>query len=293
MSWLITGGSGQLSISIAQALEESGTSFVSLSHKELDVSIESSINQILSEKPSLIVNCAAYTAVDKAELEPNAAFSVNATGAANVALAAKELEVPLIHISTDYVFSGESQLPWRVTAATFPSTQYGASKLAGEKLIQEIHPEGSWILRTAWLYGPYGKNFAKTMIRKAITESGEVRVVDDQIGQPTSTFDLTNRIVEIGKRDIPPGVYHATNAGQTSWFEFTREIFRLSRAPLDRVLPIKSEEFVMAAKRPSYSVLDHSGWEAVGMKHLRPWEIALQDIFPAIQEQVERELSNG
>jgi len=228
MSWLITGGSGQLSISIAQALEESGTSFVSLSHKELDVSIESSINQILSEKPSLIVNCAAYTAVDKAELEPNAAFSVNATGAANVALAAKELEVPLIHISTDYVFSGESQLPWRVTAATFPSTQYGASKLAGEKLIQEIHPEGSWILRTAWLYGPYGKNFAKTMIRKAITESGEVRVVDDQIGQPTSTFDLTNRIVEIGKRDIPPGVYHATNSGQTSWFEFTREIFRLS-----------------------------------------------------------------
>jgi dTDP-4-dehydrorhamnose reductase len=244
-------------------------------------------------KPSFIVNCAAYTAVDKAESEPEAAYSINATGARNVASAAKELNAQLIQISTDYVFSDEIFTPWKVDSPASPSTQYGKSKLAGEEAVQEIHPEGSWVIRTAWLYSPYGKNFAKTMIKKAVSETNELRVVDDQLGQPTSTFDVAERIIELKKGSISHGVYHATNSGQASWFEFTKEIFQLSGVSTDRITPVSSAEYVTPAKRPKFSVLDHSRWIEVGMNGLRSWESALRDIYPSIRTQVERELRNG
>jgi dTDP-4-dehydrorhamnose reductase len=293
MSWLLTGGSGQLATTLAQLLDREGISFVAPSKSELDITQTSSIAKLIDLKPSLIVNCAAYTAVDKAESEPEAAYSVNATGARNVASAAKELKAQLIHISTDYVFSGESFTPWKVDSLTSPTTQYGKSKLAGEEAVQEIYPEGSWILRTAWLYSPFGKNFVKTMIKKALSEATELCVVDDQLGQPTSTFDVAERIINLEKGSIPPGIYHATNSGQASWLEFTKEIFQLSGVSTDRITPVSSAEYVTPAKRPKFSVLDHSRWIEVGMNGLRSWESALRDVYPSIRTQVERELRNG
>jgi dTDP-4-dehydrorhamnose reductase len=293
MSWLLTGGSGQLATTLAQLLDREGISFVAPSKSELDISQTSSIAKMIDLKPSLIVNCAAYTAVDKAESEPEAAYSVNATGARNVASAAKGLNAQLIHISTDHVFSGENFTPWKVDSPTSPSTQYGKSKSAGEEAVQEIYPEGSWILRTAWLYSPFGKNFVKTMINKAISETTELRVVDDQLGQPTSTFDVSERIIDLEKVSISPGIYHATNSGQASWFEFTKEIFQLAGASIDRIIPVSSAEYATPARRPKFSVLDHSRWIEVGMSGLRSWESALRDVYPSIRTQVERELRNG
>jgi dTDP-4-dehydrorhamnose reductase len=293
MSWLLTGGSGQLATTLAQLLDREGISFVAPSKSELDITQTSSIDKMIDLKPSLIVNCAAYTAVDKAESESEAAYSVNATGARNVTSAAKELKAQLIHISTDYVFSGESFTPWKVDSPTSPSTQYGKSKLAGEEAVQEIYPECSWILRTAWLYSPFGKNFVKTIIKKAISEKNELRVVDDQLGQPTSTFDVAERIIELERGSISPGIYHATNSGQASWFEFTQEIFQLSGVSTDRITSVSSAEYVTPAKRPKFSVLDHSRWIELGMSGLRPWEGALRDVYPSIRTQVERELRNG
>ena len=293
MTWLLTGGSGQLASSIARLLDEEGISFIAPSKSELDITKPSSIGQIVRWKPSFIVNCAAYTAVDKAESEPETAHLINATGAGNVASAAKEIQVQLVHISTDYVFSGESDIPWGVDSQTSPSTEYGKSKLAGEEAVKEIYPEGSLIFRTAWLYSPFGKNFAKTMIKKALSESNEVKVVDDQIGQPTSTFDVAQRIIEVQKNATPAGTYHGTNSGEASWYEFTKEIFRLSGASLDRVTPVTSAEYLTPAKRPGYSVLDHSNWGEVGLSQFRSWQGALVDVFPSILSQVGRELRNG
>jgi dTDP-4-dehydrorhamnose reductase len=293
MNWLLTGGSGQLATTLAQLLDREGISFVAPSKTELDVTETSSIAKIIDLNPSFIVNCAAYTAVDRAESESEAAYLVNATGAQNVASAAQELGAQLIHISTDYVFSGESLTPWKVDSPTSPSTQYGKSKLAGELAVQEIYPEGSWILRTAWLYSPFGKNFVKTMIKKAISETSELKVVNDQLGQPTSTFDVAGRIMELGKGSIYPGIYHATNSGQASWFEFTKEIFQLSGISTNRITPVSSAEYVTPAKRPNFSVLDHSRWIEVGMKGFHSWESALKDAYPLIRTQVERELRNG
>lgn len=293
MSWLLTGGSGQLATTLAQLLDREGISFVAPSKSELDITQTSSIAKIIDLKPSLIVNCAAYTAVDKAESESEAAYLVNAIGARNVASAAREQKVQLIHISTDYVFSGESFTPWKVDSPTSPSTQYGKSKLAGEEAVKEIYPEGSWILRTAWLYSSFGNNFVKTMIKKAVSEKNELRVVSDQLGQPTSTFDVAERIIDLEKGSIPPGIYHATNSGQASWFEFTKEIFQLSGVSTDRITPVSSAEYVALAKRPKFSVLDHSRWIEVGMSRLRSWGSALKDVYPSIRTQVERELRNG
>jgi dTDP-4-dehydrorhamnose reductase len=293
MTWLLTGGSGQLAISIAQLLEKRGTSFVSAPKDEIDISQDQTIEKIKTLKPSVIVNCAAYTAVDKAESEQGRAFEVNAIGARNVARAANELKVPLIHISTDYVFSGEGQIPWTVSDATEPKTQYGKSKLAGEEMVKSTYPEGSWILRTAWLYSPFGKNFAKTILRKALSDSNEVEVVDDQIGQPTCTDDLARHILKVVTLRPVAGTYHATNSGEASWFDFAKEIFKLTGISMDRVVPVKSSQYVTPAKRPAYSVLDHSGWDSVSFEPLQPWRDALVACYPAIRAQVERELRNG
>lgn len=293
MTWLLTGGSGQLAISIAQLLEKRGTSFISAPKDELDISQDKAIEKITALKPSVIVNCAAYTAVDKAESEQESAFAVNATGARNVARAASELQVPLVHISTDYVFSGEGQSPWKVSDATEPKTQYGKSKLAGEEMVKLTYPEGSWILRTAWLYSPFGKNFAKTMLKKALSSSDEVNVVDDQIGQPTCTYDLARHILKVVTLRPVTGTYHATNSGEASWFDFAKEIFARTGISMDRVVPVKSSQYVTPAKRPSYSALDHSSWDSVSFEPLQPWRDALVACYPAIRAQVERELRNG
>ena len=293
MTWLITGGSGQLAKSLIDVLETKGAFYTAVSKEDLDITSPDSVEKILELSPSVIVNCAAYTLVDKAESEPELAISVNGEGAKNVALAAEALRIPLIHVSTDYVFSGDGVLPWKTTDKTEPVSQYGKSKLVGENYIRNLYPENSLILRTAWLYGPFGKNFAKTIIKKAISTNEEIKVVDDQIGQPTSTLDLAKQIYEAKQNEIPSGTYHATNSGKASWFEFARELVALSGESLARVKPIQTSDYPTPAKRPSYSVLDHSEWQNTVVPEMDDWKNALKRSFSLIMQEVEKELNLG
>ena len=292
MKWGITGGSGQLAQSLARFLHESDQPFQSWNHHELDIAERSAIEQVVESKVDVLVNCAAWTNVEKAEDEETSANRVNRDGALNMALAAKKLGVPLIHISTDYVFSGSHNAPWKITDQTIPTSVYGLSKLLGENCVIE-HSEKYFILRTAWLYGPYGKNFAKTIIRKALTSKDEIKVVHDQNGQPTSTLDLAEQITKIIQIDAPYGIYHSTNSGSATWWDFARELVELSGENPNRVIPVSSSEFPSKVKRPSYSVLDNSKWDTVGLAAMRDWKQSLHECFAEIISVVEKELSVG
>ena len=293
MSWLITGASGQLGKSLIEHLEKRGAFYTGLTKGDLDISSPVSKEKIIDLKPSVIVNCAAYTLVDQAESERDLAAKVNVSGAKHVALAAKELGVPLIHISTDYVFSGQRNTPWKTTDKTEPVSQYGRTKLEGERCIQDVYPEHSLILRTSWLYGPFGKNFAKTILKKVLSTKDELQVVDDQIGQPTSTLDLARQIYDAGTNGIPAGIYHATNSGQVTWYEFAQEILILSGEPTSRIKPIQSSEYPTSAKRPSYSVLDHSEWQNTTVAEMDNWKLALERAFPLIMRETKKEMNLG
>jgi len=290
MKWAITGGSGQLSRSLVDLLDKEGVPYVALSHKDLDVADDSSISVIKEISPDLLINCAAWTNVDAAEEFPEKATRVNQVGPRNMARAAKELKIPLIHISTDYVFSGQSRQPWSTDSKTEPMSTYGLSKLLGEKEISKNLDADFYILRTAWLYGPYGRNFSKTILKKALTSKDPISVVNDQIGQPTTTKSLAEQIFKVAKSHVPSGIYHATNTGQASWWDFAREMFELAGEDIERVRPSTSEDFPSKVKRPKYSVLDQSAWSKVGMETMPEWRRALKEVFPEIRKAVEREL---
>jgi len=214
MSWLITGGSGQLGIAVSQELGERGLLFHARSSKELNITQGPIVRDFVSElSPKVIINCAAWTDVDGAETNELQASRVNGDGAGNLALAAKNCGAKLIHVSTDYVFSGESKSPWQTGDAINPQSAYGRTKADGERRALAAGPEKTLIVRTAWLYSPWGKNFAKTMTHFAFNGDGEVRVVNDQMGQPTSATDLAKQIVELGISSAPAGIYHGTNSG--------------------------------------------------------------------------------
>jgi len=290
MKWAITGGSGQLSRSLVDLLDKEGVPYIAWSHKDLDVADDSSISVIKETSPDLLINCAAWTNVDAAEEFPEKATRVNQVGPRNMARAAKELKIPLIHISTDYVFSGQSRQPWSTDSKTEPMSTYGLSKLLGEKEISKNLDRNFYILRTAWLYGPYGRNFSKTILKKALTSKDSINVVNDQIGQPTTTKSLAEQIFKVAKQNIPSGTYHATNTGQASWWDFAREIFELAGEDVERVRSSTSEDFPSNVKRPKYSVLDQSAWSKVGMETMPEWRRALKEVFPEIRKAVEREL---
>lgn len=290
MSWLITGGSGQLGIAVSQELRELGLSFQAYDSRELNITQGPIVRDLIAKlSPTVIVNCAAWTDVDGAEDNEVVASLVNSDGAENIALAARQCGAKLIHISTDYVFSGESQTPWQVADEINPQSAYGRTKASGERRVLTVYPNKSSVVRTAWLYSPWGKNFAKTMTRLAMKGEGEVRVVNDQIGQPTSAIDLARQLAVLGQSSAPAGIYHGTNAGQVSWFEFAQEIFKLAGKEVARVKPISSVEFIRPAKRPSYSVLAHEEWGINSLQPMRNWKIALSEAMPAIILAVEAE----
>ena len=283
MTWLITGGTGQLGIAVSQELGERGLNFHAWGSQDLNISQGPIVRDLIAKlSPTVIINCAAWTDVDGAENNEALASRVNSDGAENIALAAKQCGAKLIHLSTDYVFSGESQTPWQVIDEINPQSAYGRTKADGEKRVLAAYPENSSVVRTAWLYSPWGKNFAKTMTGLAIKGGDEVQVVNDQMGQPTSASDLSQMLVELGLSNAPSGTYHGTNAGQATWFEFAQEIFELAGADIDRVKPVSSTEFIRPAKRPSYSVLSHEAWGITSLKPMRDWRIALAEAMPAI-----------
>jgi dTDP-4-dehydrorhamnose reductase len=227
---------------------------------------------------SIVINAAAYTQVDAAEEERDAAFATNAAGVANLATIAKAKNARVIHVSTDYVFDGVAREPYGEDSPTNPATVYGASKLAGEKFLRETLPDGSVIVRTAWLYGVPGSSFPATILRAAQTRD-TLQVVTDQIGQPTWTRDVARLIRSLLESSVTSGVFHATNAGQASWWEFARRLFELAGWDPDRVLPTTSETFVRPAPRPAWSVLGHGNWEKNGLLAPRHWREALDEAW--------------
>lgn len=290
MTWLITGGAGQLGIAVSKALENRGILFNACGSEVLDITQLPNVQDFVAQlSPRVIINCAAWTDVDGAEGNEFQANQVNSYGAENIALAAKNCGATLIHVSTDYVFSGDSKMPWQVDDTINPQSVYGRTKADGEIRVLTAYPENSSVVRTAWLYSPWGRNFAKTMARLAIRGEGEVRVVDDQIGQPTSAGDLAQQLVDLGLSRSQIGIYHGTNSGQATWFEFAQKIFELSGEDLNRITPVASSAYPRPAKRPSYSVLSHDSWSKTTVHPLRDWRIALADAMPAIISEVNAE----
>ena len=290
MTWLITGGTGQLGIALSRELGNRKISFEAQGSEDLDITKESIVGDLIADlSPTVIINCAAWTNVDAAEVNEQQASMVNADGAENIALAAKNCASKLIHISTDYVFSGESSNPWQVGDRLNPQSAYGRTKADGESRVLQAYGENSSIVRTAWMYSPWGKNFALTMTRRAMSGDDIVPVVNDQIGQPTSATDLARQIVELGISSAPAGIYHGTNSGQGTWFEFAQEIFKLAGGDLKRVVPVSSNEYLRAAKRPQYSVLGHDEWARTTVEPMRDWRIALDEAIPSIISRVKAE----
>ncbi|MBW7460187.1 dTDP-4-dehydrorhamnose reductase, partial [Paenibacillus sepulcri] len=222
-------------------------------------------------QPDAVIHCAAYTAVDKAESEPDEAFRVNAAGTRNLAIASREIGAKLCYISTDYVFDGTSVIPYNEIDNTNPRTVYGKSKLAGEQAVTSLH-DRYFIVRTSWVYGKYGNNFVKTMLKLG-SEKDLLKVVHDQIGSPTYTLDLAHFLLELVRTECY-GIYHASNTGICSWFDFAAAIFEESGSAI-KLEPCTTEDFPRPAPRPAYSVMDHSSIRVNGLTDLRPWREAL------------------
>jgi dTDP-4-dehydrorhamnose reductase len=273
MKYLITGASGMLGRDLQTVL--AGRSVTALGRSDLDVTDLSAVTHAVAGF-DVVINAAAFTQVDDAETNEEAAYAVNADGALNLAIATSVAAARLVQVSTDYVFDGSATTPYAEDTARDPISAYGRTKGAGEKFVLTENPEGSFIVRTAWLYGQHGPNFATTMLRLAGSHP-TVSVVNDQLGQPTWTMDLARQIVLMLDTDAPPGIYHGTNSGEASWFDFAREVFGLAGLDPERVLPTDSAAFVRPAPRPAYSVLGHDAWAAVGLAPMRPWQEALAE----------------
>ncbi|WP_250298412.1 dTDP-4-dehydrorhamnose reductase [Streptomyces sp. A 4/2] len=285
-SWLVTGAGGMLAKDLVARLAGEGTPTVAPDRTALDITDPAAVTAALAaHRPSVVVNCAAWTAVDDAESEEDRALAVNGTGPRVLAEACRESGAVLFQVSTDYVFAGDATEPYPEDAPVAPRSAYGRTKLAGERAVLDTLPERGYVIRTAWLYGAGGANFVRTMIKlEGVKDT--LDVVDDQRGQPTWTVDLADLLVRLGAGALagtaPAGVYHGTSGGATTWFGLTREIFRLLDADPDRVRPTTSEAFVRPAPRPAYSVLGHDRWAAAGIEPVRDWRLALGEAFPSL-----------
>jgi len=263
MQILIIGGEGQLGSSFKELIKNNDfANFKITTIDQLDLSQEENIENYLSSTDfDYIINCTAYTAVDKAETDISTAHLINALAPQWLAKYAAKKKAGIIHISTDYVFDGTGNMPLTPETKTNPNSVYGKTKLEGEKLVSQENDKHI-IIRTSWLYSPYGNNFVKTMLAQAEKKS-EVNVVYDQIGTPTLASDLAYAILSIlkqvkeNKTMFIPGIYHYSNLGICSWFDFAQMIFKFSNLPI-KVNPIRSSEFKTAANRPAYSVMDSS-----------------------------------
>ncbi len=282
MRWLITGAGGLLGRDLVTVLAQSGQQVTALTRGELDITdAAAAAAAVRALGPGIVVNCAAWTAVDDAELDEDLALRVNGQGAANLAAACAGTGARLIQVSTDYVFDGDASQPYQESAAPGPRTAYGRTKLAGERAVRELLPQHGYVLRTAWLYGAHGPNFVRTMIRLE-RERPVVEVVDDQHGQPTWAADVARQIITLARSGAPAGIYHATSSGATTWCGLAREIFRLAGADEARVQPVSSREYQRPAPRPAYSVLGHAAWARAGLAPIGGWQDSLRRAFPTL-----------
>jgi dTDP-4-dehydrorhamnose reductase len=283
MKILVTGSNGQLGTELVNRYSERPNCELFVGDlPDIDITSELSIaSTFASISPDVVINCAAWTAVDAAEEKESSAFTVNAEGPAILATYCARAGARLVQISTDYVFEGDASEPYREDSQPGPITAYGRTKLAGENFVRELLPDNHIVIRTAWLYSPTGHNFVKTIV-KAQRDRETLSVVTDQIGQPTSASDLADQIVTLLDTYSGSGIFHGTNSGVTSWFEFARAIMTEIGEDPERILPTDSSSYVQLAPRPAYSVLGHEGWASVGMAPMRDWRIALHEAMPEI-----------
>jgi dTDP-4-dehydrorhamnose reductase len=270
--WLIVGANGMLGSEVMAQLEGRNVTGVDL--PTIDITDPDSVRANLTDV-DVVVNCAAWTAVDDAETNEATAFTVNAVGPALLAARCAEIDAKLVQISTDYVFDGAREGAYPEDFGPNPRSAYGRTKAAGEWAVRAELPDASWILRTAWLYGAGGPNFVKTMVKLEGLKP-ELQVVDDQHGQPTWARDLAKQIVAVVDTDTPAGIYHATSSGETTWFGLTQFIFELAGADPQRVQPTTTDKFPRPAPRPANSVLRHDKWATVGLSPLPAWEESLR-----------------
>lgn len=270
---LVTGARGQLGYDVVERLKELNIEHIGVDKEEFDLTDEKETKEFIkSYKPDVVVHCAAYTAVDKAEDEKELCHAVNVLGTRYVAEACKEIDAKMVYISTDYVFDGEKKEPYEVDDKPNPINYYGLTKYLGEREVQNIL-EKYFIVRISWVFGKNGINFVKTMLRLG-QERKELRVVCDQVGSPTYTYDLAKLLCEMIQTD-KYGIYHATNEGYCSWYEFACEIFKTARMDV-KVIPIQSDEYPTKAKRPRNSRLSKNKLELMGFNLLPHWRDALE-----------------
>jgi len=280
MKILVTGAHGQLGKELVELLVKKHD-VKGLGKDQLDITNEDQCIQVITDfKPDVIIHCAAYTAVDLAETEEDLAYKINAYGTRNLAVTAEQNGAKLCYISTDYVFDGRSSKPYREYDNTNPLSVYGKSKRAGERLCQTLSSR-YFIVRTSWVYGLNGANFVKTMLKLA-KERDTLKVVNDQVGSPTYTLDLAKFLEELVQTE-KYGVYHATNSGVCSWYDFACAIFEESGMAIN-VEPCTTEEFPRPALRPRYSAMEHLSIRANGFKELRPWREGLKSFLKEMME---------
>ncbi|WP_107839175.1 dTDP-4-dehydrorhamnose reductase [Metasolibacillus meyeri] len=274
MKIMVTGANGQLGQELVKQVNASEYELFAFTKTALDITNMDQVNAVCEEiQPHIIINAAAYTNVDGAETNEELAFQVNAIGQRNLAVAAEKVGAKICYISTDYVFNGQATAPYSEYMHVDPLGVYGQSKYAGELLTQTLSTK-YFIVRTAWVYGEYGSNFVKTMLKLAEDKS-ELGVVHDQVGSPTYTVDLAEFLIELVQTE-KYGIYHCTNSGTCSWYEFAQEIFKLAKKDI-QVNPLTSDQFPRPAKRPAYSVLGDLSLRMNGYSVRRHWKEALRE----------------
>lgn len=291
MKMMITGAHGQLGKCLQDVLAGLDHELIAVGRNELDITNAGEVLQFVERhKPQVIINAAAYTSVDRAEVEPDKAFKINANAVANLVTSANAVGAFLIHISTDYVFDGSSNMPYLETNLVNPMGAYGKSKLAGEKEVERA--QRYTIVRTAWVFSEYGSNFLKTMVKLG-QERDSLSVVSDQIGTPTYAGDLAAAVVRLAVRQPENGLYHYSGGEPCSWYHFAREIFdnceniaKDYSAPT--IIPISSLEFPTLAKRPAYSVLDGALLEASLGIRSGNWRGALRGVCARVLNEIAR-----
>ena len=269
MKVAVAGSEGMLGHDIGRVFSD--IELVGLTYETLDITkLDPVMKRIREIKPDVVINAAAFTDVDRCESEPELAYLVNGLGARNIAMACEEVKCPIIYISTDYVFDGSKDGPYHEWEDTNPINQYGLSKLMGERYVMSL-TNRFYVVRTSWLYGKHGKNFVDTICRLLAEKEG-IDVVNDQVGSPTFTLDLARKLREIMGKGY--GVYHVTNSGKCSWYEFAVAI-AAKKGITKRVMPVTSEMFKRPARRPANSVLGHTMLRLEGLSEMRHWEEAL------------------
>ncbi|GAS84710.1 dTDP-4-dehydrorhamnose reductase [Paenibacillus amylolyticus] len=287
MKVLVTGSNGQLGRDVVLLLENEGHSVLACDRDQMNITNQAQCNEVVSSfHPEVVIHCAAYTAVDAAETDIDGAYKVNAVGTRNVAVAAEKTGAKLIYISTDYVFDGKSVDPYQEYDDTNPQSEYGKSKRAGEWLVQSL--SSKWfVVRTSWVYGLHGNNFVKTMLKLG-QEKPKLQVVHDQKGSPTYTLDLAGFLMELMTTEMY-GIYHASNSGTCTWYEFTQAIFEEAQTTggvsiQAKLEPCTTEQFPRPAPRPVNSVMDHMSIRTNGLTDLRPWRDGLKDFIFSLSE---------